>query len=127
MPLLIGGVFGVGGLVVQQLLAGALGAVTVVTATDTIALTVAISAVVVRLAFGKTGLFGDLPETRERSRFRTGGERVWLGYQERFLQASVIGLGSGILAAWIVVAFAGPTPTTPRSGWSWASGSRPSR
>jgi hypothetical protein len=112
LPLLMGGVFGVGGLVVQQLLAGALGAVTVVTATDTIALTVAISAVVARLAFGKTGLFGNLPPQArgERDRFRTGGERVWLGYQEGFLQASIIGFGSGILAAWIVAAFAQANP-----------------
>lgn len=33
-----------------------------------------------------------------------------MGYQEGFLQASVIGLGSGILAAWIVAAFAGVNP-----------------
>ncbi len=111
LPLLIGGLFGVGGLVVQQLLGVLLGTVTVLTATDTIALTVFISAVVARLAFGKTGLFGNLPaEARERDRFRPGGERVWLGYQEGFLQASAIGFGSGILAAWIVVAFAGANP-----------------
>jgi hypothetical protein len=111
LPLLVGGAFGVGGLVVQQLLAGALGAVTAITATDTIALTVAISAIVVRLAFGRTGLFGDLPaQARERDRFRPGGERVWLGYQEGFLQAGIIGLGSGILAAWIVSAFAQADP-----------------
>ncbi len=117
LPLLIGGLFGAGGLVVQQLLAGLLGTVTAVTATDTIALTVAISAVVVRLAFGRTGLFGNLPvEARERDRFRTGGERVWLGYQEGFLQAGVIGLGSGILAAWIVVAFAQANPALAEIG-----------
>jgi hypothetical protein len=58
LPLLVGGLFGVGGLGVQQLLAGLLGTVT---ATDTIALTVFISAIVARLAFGKTGLFGNLP------------------------------------------------------------------
>jgi hypothetical protein len=111
LPLLVGGLFGVGGLVVQQLLVGLLGSVTVVTATDTIAFTVVISAIVARLAFGKTGLFGNLPpQASERDRFRPGGERVWLGYQEGFLQASVIGLGSGILAAWIVVAFAGVNP-----------------
>ncbi len=111
-PLLVGGLFGVGGLVVQQLLAGLLGTVTVLTATDTIALTVFISAIVARLAFGQTGLFGNLPEEARpvRDRFRPGGERVWLGYQEGFLQASVIGFGSGILAAWIVAAFAAANP-----------------
>src|SRR5918998_622769 len=111
LPLLVGGLFGVGGLVVQQLLAGVLGTVTVLPATDTIALTVFISAIVARLAFGQTGLFGNLPEEpRVRDRFRPGGERVWLGYQEGFLQASVIGFGSGILAAWIVAAFAAANP-----------------
>lgn len=60
-PLLVGGLFGVGGLVVQQLLVGLLGTVTAVTATDTIAVTVVISAIVARLAFGRTGLFGNLP------------------------------------------------------------------
>jgi hypothetical protein len=108
-PLLVGGLFGVGGLVVQQLLVGLLGTGTAVTAT--IAVTVVISAIVARLAFGRTGLFGNLPpKASERDRFRPGGERVWLGYQEGFLQASVIGLGSGILAAWIVAAFAGVNP-----------------
>jgi hypothetical protein len=111
LPLLVGGLFGVGGLVVQQLLAALLGTFTFLTATDTIALTVVISSIVTRLAFGRTGLFGDLPpEAHERGRFRPGGERVWLGYQEGFLQASVIGLGSGMLAAWIVVAFAAANP-----------------
>ena len=112
LPLLVGGAFGVAGLVVQQLLVGLLhnfGAP--FTATDTIAFTVAASAIVVRLAFGKTGLLGNLPaQARGRDRFRTGGERVWLGYQEGFLQAAIIGLGSGILAAWIVSAFAQANP-----------------
>lgn len=111
LPLLVGGIFGVGGLVVQQLLAGLLGTFTVVTATDTIALTVAISAIVVRLTFGTTGFFGDLPpQAGQRDRFRPGGERVWLGYQEGFLQTGIIGVGSGILAAWIVTAFAEADP-----------------
>ncbi len=110
--LLVGGLFGVGGLVVQQLLVGLLSSIGApLTATDTIAFTVALSAIVARLAFGNTGLFGNLtPEARERGRFRPGGERVWLAYQEGFLQAGVIGLGCGILAAWIVVAFAGANP-----------------
>jgi hypothetical protein len=119
LPLLVGGLFGVGGLVVQQLLAGLLGSIGApLTATDTIAFTVAVSAVVARLAFGKTGLFGNLPAQArgERDRFRTGGERVWLGYQEGFLQASIIGLGAGILAAWIVVAFAGANPDYAQLG-----------
>lgn len=33
-----------------------------------------------------------------------------MGYQEGFLQAGIIGLGSGILAAWIVSAFAQANP-----------------
>ncbi len=115
LVLLIGGLFGLGGHVVQQLLAALL-AVTETrffysAYTDTIALTVGISAIVARLAFGRTGFFGTLaPEARERGRFVPGGDQIWLSYQQGFFQASVLGLGAGTLSAWLVTAFNAANP-----------------
>lgn len=78
---------------------------------DVIAVVVAVFAIITRLAFGKTGLFGSLnDEARERGRLSTGGDRVWLAYQEGFLQASVVGLGTGILAAWVATQLAAFDP-----------------
>ena len=111
MALLVGGLFGVGGLIVNQLIA-------LVTPlgqsgffygnyTDTVALTVFISGIVARLMFGSTGILGSMtPEQRERGRLAAPeGEAVWLDYQQGFLQAVVLGLGTGLLSAYIVVAF----------------------
>jgi len=113
--LLVGGLFGLGGHIVQQLLV-VLFAISETTffyptLTDTIALTVGISAIVARLAFGKTGLFGNLaPEARERGRLVPGGGQVWVAFQQGFFQASVLGLGTGLLAAWLVTALAAANP-----------------
>ena len=111
MALLVGGLFGVGGLIVNQLIA-------LVTPlgqsgffygnyTDTIALTVFISGIVARLMFGSTGILGSMsPEQRERGRLAAPeGEAVWLDYQQGFLQSVVLGLGTGLLSAYLVVAF----------------------
>ena len=74
--------------------------------TDTVALTVFISGLVARVMFGRTGIFGSLDDAaRERGRFVPDGEAVWLDYQQGFLQSVVLGLGTGLLSAYIVVAF----------------------
>lgn len=71
--------------------------------TYTVALTVVISAIVARLVFGKAGLFGDLAtDAQERGRFFPGGQQVWVVHQQGLLQSSVLGLGCGSLAGWIV-------------------------
>ncbi|MGB3683032.1 MAG: hypothetical protein WA990_11165 [Rubrobacteraceae bacterium] len=110
LALVVGGLFGVGGLIVNQLIA----LVTPLgqsgffygTYTDTVALTVFISGIVARVMFGRTGIFGSLdPEARARGRFVPEGEAVWLDYQQGFLQSVVLGLGTGLLSAYIVVAF----------------------
>jgi hypothetical protein len=111
MPLIVGGLFGVGGYLVQTALAALL--VTPGGAgraglfyTDTVALTVAISAIVVRLMFGKTGLFGSMSEeANERGRFFPGGNQVWVVHQQGLVQSTVLGLGSGLMAGFIVVTF----------------------
>jgi hypothetical protein len=114
LPLLVGGIFGAGGYALQVLLMNLLPPFQsgfYPTYVDVIAVVVTVSAVVARLAFGNTGILGDLDdEARERGRFSTGGERVWLAYQEGFLQASVVGLGTGILAAWAATQIAAFNP-----------------
>ena len=109
LPLLVGGIFGAGGYALQVLLMNLLPPFQTAfypTYIDVIAVVVTVSAIITRLAFGRTGLFGSLDaEARERGRFSTGEGRVWLAYQEGFLQASVVGLGSGLLAAWAATQF----------------------
>lgn len=115
ITLIIGGLFGAGGYVVVSFLNwifthGEPG-LFYVAYTDTIALTVVISAIVARLMFGRTGVFGSLDaEARQRGRFVPGGGAVWVDYQQGFGQATVIGLGAGLLAAWIVTAFYAANP-----------------
>ena len=110
LALVVGGLFGIGGLIVNQLLAlvtpfGETGFF-YTNYTDTIATTVVISGIVARLMFGRTGLFGSLdPDAIQRGRFVPEGEAVWLDYQQGFLQSVILGLGTGLFAAWIVVAF----------------------
>jgi len=109
LPLLVGGIFGAGGYALQVLLMNLLPPFQTAfypTYIDVIAVVVTVSAIITRLAFGRTGLFGSLDaEARERGRFSTGEGRVWLAYQEGFLQASVVGLGTGLLAAWAATQF----------------------
>jgi hypothetical protein len=68
--------------------------------TDTVALTVVVSAIIARLAFGKCGVFGPLPAGQSRfARPRSGTE--WLPYQCDLPQLILIGLGAGLLSAYI--------------------------
>lgn len=109
LTLIVGGLFGVGGYVFQQLLVG----VGVASYTDSIAFTVVVSAIVARLAFGRTGLFGDFrsdPEAEARGRFVPGGERVWVDYQQGFFQVVVLGIGAGLLSSYLVTAFNAADP-----------------
>jgi hypothetical protein len=114
LPLLVGGLFGAGGYALQVLLMNLLPPYQTAfypTYIDVVAVVVTVGAVVTRLMFGKTGIMGDLnAESRERGRLRTGGDRVWLAYQEGFLQASVVGLGCGLFAAWAATQIAAFDP-----------------
>lgn len=114
LPLLVGGLFGAGGYALQVLLMNLIPpyqSAFYPTYIDVIAVVVTVSAIVVRVMFGRTGVFGSMDvEARERGRFSTGGERVWLAYQEGFLQASVVGLGTGLLAAWVATQIAAFDP-----------------
>ena len=68
--------------------------------TDTIALTVVVSAFIARLWFGKTGLFGKVPAGQSRlARPKVGSE--WLPWQCDVPQLVLIGLGAGLMSAYI--------------------------
>lgn len=100
--LLVGGAFGLGGHMVQQLIDAGIGSYT-----DAVAMVVFISGVTARLIFGKCGLTGSLtPEARARGWHVPGGEQIWAAYQQGFVQASVLGSGAGLLSGWMVTAFA---------------------
>ncbi len=92
--LLVGGLFGAGGYAVERALAG----VGLVPWTDTIALTVVLSAIAARLAFGGTGLFGRVPAGG--SRFRPDHESHWVRWQESPGQIAAIGLGAGLASGY---------------------------
>lgn len=96
--LLIGGLFGSLGYLINVGLEPLLGEYT-----DTIALTVIISAIIARLLFGQTGLIPDIPENENRGRFTPGGEAVWVEYQQDWLQIITISLGASIISAWMAL------------------------
>lgn len=84
--LVVGGVFGIIGFLIQAAIAAtALGPLT-----DSIALTVFLSAVIVRLAFGKTGLMGDRTQPGE-----------WVAFQSAWPQVVSLGLILGLSSAYL--------------------------
>jgi hypothetical protein len=69
------------------------------THTDSIALTVIISAFVVRLAFGRSSIFGHLPEGAGWGRFAPRDGAAWVRWHEKFVPNTVLGIFAGLLAA----------------------------
>lgn len=97
MVLLVGGAFGVLGYLIHLVLNSFLADFT-----DVIALTVFISAAIVRLVFGRSGLFGNLePAASTRGRFVPGDSQVWVPHQEGWLQTAVLGLGVGAISTFM--------------------------
>jgi hypothetical protein len=96
--LLVGGLFGSLGYLCERGLA-ALGWVPW---TDTIGVTVVLSAIAARLAFGRTGLFGRVAEGG--GQFTTSDTARWLAWQESPGQLAVIGLGAGLASAYAAMA-----------------------
>ena len=85
--LVVGGVFGSAGYILEALLRLAgLGP-----RTDTIALTVVLSAMIARLAFGRSPLAS--------RRFRPRPDACWVRHQERPAQFVTIGFGTGLVSA----------------------------
>ncbi len=86
--LLVGGVFGVLAFLIQYVI----GITPLGPMTDTVALTVALSGIVARFCFGKTGLTGKY----------TGSEpRKWFTGGTGFVQNVVLGLGVGIAVSFV--------------------------
>ncbi len=104
--LLVGGAFGALGYLIASLLGTFL-----TSYTDVVALTVAISAIIVRVVFGSTGIFGNLePAAAQRGRFNPGETQVWVPQQEKWVQAAVIGLGVGAMSGFMFITIIGISP-----------------
>ena len=98
----VGAIFGAFGYLFQTFVADVLNGVDW---TDTIALTVVVSAIVVRLVFGRSGLFGHItPDVRDRGRMSISSDSVWVAHQGPWLQTIALGLGAGLLSAYAIAA-----------------------
>lgn len=108
--LAVGGIFGVGGYLVNRFLQDVIDGATL---TDTVALTVTISAIVVRLMFGRSGLFGSYtpdPTGDGRGRMSVSSDAVWVGHQAAWGMTAMIGLVAGLIASFATVSIAGTDP-----------------
>lgn len=93
--LLVGGLFAVGGYILNW----AFGLVGFAW-TDTVALTVVCSAIVARLLWGN-GVFGKVTDGVKRYSPPAGSE--WLPWQSSWAQRIMIGIGAGFLSAYIAI------------------------
>lgn len=111
--LAVGGLFGGLGYVIVSLLTPLIGSYT-----DAVALTVVISAVIVRLVFGRSGIFGDLDaqDVRDRGRLVPGGDQVWIPYQQGWLMTGVLGAGVGAISAFMFVSIYEVSPDLAPAG-----------
>ena len=95
--LAVGAGFGMLGYVLQLAIAAIPG---FGTTTDSVALTVLLSALIVRLAIGRDSLTGrGLPAGRGWNRFAPRDDAAWVRWHERFVPLTVIGLGAGLVAS----------------------------
>ena len=103
---IVGGLGGMVGYLVNQVLAGFLPTLSVgdptmnygnevLGSTDTVACTIIIVSIVVRFLFGSTGLFS----TKQGPLLWVGGDKHWVAHQEKWADTSVIGFFSGLLSA----------------------------
>lgn len=93
--LLVGGIFGVFGFLINRIL------VSMGTPTDTVALTVVISAIISRLIFSDTGIIGTYNPEKGSSRWRPSEKIAWLPFQMCIGQLLLIGLGVGLASSYI--------------------------
>lgn len=103
--LLVGGIFGALGYAIAWVLNQVPALPSGGAWTDTVALTVVISGVITRLAFGKTGLFGK-PEAGIRHCYPPQ-DKCWMPYHSRIPQLTVLGLGIGLVAGYLGITFGG--------------------
>ncbi|RCW51354.1 MULTISPECIES: hypothetical protein [unclassified Halanaerobium] len=91
--LLVGGLFGILGYFVNGIIAG------VGTPTDTIALTVVISAIIKRVMFSDTGVIGTYNPEHGDSRWSPSEDIAWLPFQMHAGELLMIGLGVGLVSS----------------------------
>ncbi len=101
--LLIGGAFGIFGYIVQWGLSQVPNFGPGIVWTDTVALTVVISAFLARLLFGKTGLLGKAEAGRPF--YAPSDEIKWVAFESDFGQLLVIGVGVGLMSGYLGVTF----------------------
>jgi len=109
--LLVGAGFGLLAYLIQSLIAAfpSIGG-----NTDSVALTVVISALIVRLVFGKTGIIGAHEDGKTGlARFAPGGSHVWIPFQDPLAFSAIIGLFVGLLGAWAAASLLKLYPGTP--------------
>jgi len=100
--LFVGGVFGLIGELLRQLLQ-IIPLINGYPATNNIALALVLSALIVRLAFGSTGLLGVIPENQRRWKFIK--QEAWHPWNLPALQLTLVGIGFSLPAAFINVSF----------------------
>src|SRR6056297_2259745 len=91
--LFVGGLFGILGYFVNGFIAG------VGTPTDTIALTVVISAIIKRVMFSDTGVIGTYNPEHGDSRWSPSEDIAWLPFQMHSGELLMIGLGVGLVSS----------------------------
>lgn len=106
--LLVGGAFGVAGYLCNQFLLNVLDGATY---SDTIAITVFLGAIAVRLMLGRSGLFGNItPDVRDRGRMSIGSDSVWVSHQGAWSTTAVLGAACGFMAAYAMITIARVDP-----------------
>lgn len=109
--LLVGGLFGIFGYIVQQvvLIIPGFG-----TTTDSVATTVVISALVARLVFGKSGIIGKhVDGVTGWKKFTPNAQHAWLAYQQSPVMALLLGLFIGGMSAWSSITLLRAYPDAP--------------
>ena len=65
-----------------------------------------LSAFIARLAFGRTSIFGNLPDGAGWGRFAPRDDAAWVRWHEKFVPNTVLGLFAGLLSAGLSIKLA---------------------
>lgn len=110
----VGAIFGVLGYLIQKVIA-------VIPwfgeNTDSVALTVVISAILVRLLFGSTPVIAPGKSGKSGfARFAPDDDGAWVRPQEKFGINTVLGLGAGLFGAFVTLSVMSALPDNPNAG-----------
>jgi hypothetical protein len=111
--LLVGAGFGMIGYVIQFLITKIPGFGSL---TDSVALTVILSAFIVRLVFGRSSIFGNLPEGAGWGRFAPRDDAAWVRWHEKTVPNVLLGLFTGLLAGGVCLKLAQFYPNWASNG-----------